>query len=51
VKNKVAPPFKTVEIDIYYNEGISFEADLINLGEKLGVIKKVGILIFLRKQS
>jgi recombination protein RecA len=42
VKNKVAPPFKTAEFDIYYNEGISYESDLINLGEKLGVIKKSG---------
>jgi recombination protein RecA len=42
VKNKVAPPFKTTEFDIYYDEGISYEADLINLGEKLGVIKKSG---------
>jgi recombination protein RecA len=42
VKNKVAPPFKTAEFDIYYNEGISYEADLINLGERLGVIKKSG---------
>jgi len=42
VKNKVAPPFKTAEFDIYYNEGISKEADLINTGLKLGVIKKVG---------
>jgi len=42
VKNKVAPPFKTAEFDIYYNEGISYEADLINLGEKRGVIKKSG---------
>jgi recombination protein RecA len=42
VKNKVAPPFKTAEFDIYYEEGISYEADLINLGEKLGVVKKSG---------
>jgi recombination protein RecA len=42
VKNKVAPPFKTAEFDIYYDEGISYEADLINLGERLGVIKKAG---------
>jgi len=42
VKNKVAPPFKTAEIEIYYNEGISYEADLINLGLKYGVIKKEG---------
>jgi len=42
VKNKVAPPFKTAEFDIYYNEGISYEADLINAGQKYGVIKKSG---------
>ena len=42
VKNKVAPPFKTTEFDIYYNEGISKMADLINTGVGLGVIKKSG---------
>ncbi len=42
VKNKVAPPFKTAEFDIYYNEGISKTADLINTGLKYGVIKKMG---------
>ena len=42
VKNKVAPPFKTAEIEIYYGEGISFEADLLNLGEKLKIIEKSG---------
>ena len=42
VKNKVAPPFKIAEFDIMYNEGISYEADLINLGLKLGVVKKSG---------
>lgn len=42
VKNKVAPPFKTAEFDIIYNEGISFTADVLNLGEKFGVIKKSG---------
>jgi len=42
VKNKVAPPFKTVEFDIYYNEGISKAADFLNLGLKYGLIKKVG---------
>ena len=42
VKNKVAAPFKTAEFDIYYNEGISKFADLINAGLKADVIKKTG---------
>jgi len=42
VKNKVAAPFKTTEFDIYYNEGISKSADLLNTGLKFGVIKKAG---------
>jgi len=42
VKNKVAPPFKIAEFDIYYNEGISYLADLLNVGIKQGVIKKAG---------
>lgn len=42
VKNKVAPPFKTAEFDIYYNEGISKIIDLINLGIKEEIIKKAG---------
>jgi recombination protein RecA len=42
VKNKVAAPFKTTEFDIIYNEGISREGELIALGEKYGVIQKVG---------
>jgi recombination protein RecA len=42
VKNKVAAPFKTTEFDIYYNEGISQWADVINTGLRLGVIKKSG---------
>lgn len=42
VKNKVAPPFKTAEIDIFYNQGIPYLADLINLGLRQGIIKKSG---------
>src|SRR3989344_6085109 len=42
VKNKVAAPFKTAEFDIYYNEGISYEADLLNAGIREGVVKKAG---------
>ena len=42
VKNKLAPPFKEAVVDMYYGEGISREAELINLGEKLGIVKKSG---------
>ncbi|OGF76051.1 recombinase RecA [Candidatus Giovannonibacteria bacterium RIFCSPLOWO2_02_FULL_45_14] len=42
VKNKVAAPFKRAEFDIMYNEGISYEGDLINLGLKYELIKKSG---------
>ncbi|NSW53952.1 MAG: recombinase RecA [Anaerolineae bacterium] len=42
VKNKVAPPFRTAEFDIMYNEGISKVGDLIDLGTQLDVISKRG---------
>lgn len=42
VKNKVAPPFRRAEFDIFYNEGISRDAELLTLGEKFGVLKKAG---------
>ena len=42
VKNKVAAPFKVAEFDIYYNEGISKEADILNFGSKLEIVKKSG---------
>lgn len=42
VKNKVAPPFKVAEFDIFYNEGISYEAEVINTGIKYELVKKSG---------
>ena len=42
VKNKVAPPFKQVEFDILYGEGVSREGELIDLGVKHGIIEKSG---------
>lgn len=42
VKNKVAPPFKTAEFDIMYNEGISLAGDVLDLGLKHNLIKKTG---------
>ncbi|MDO8601345.1 MAG: recombinase RecA [bacterium] len=42
VKNKVAAPFKVTEFDIYYNEGISKIADIINTGLLREIIKKAG---------
>ena len=42
VKNKVAAPFKTTEFDIYYNEGISKIADIVNTGIRLELVKKAG---------
>ena len=42
VKNKVAPPFKTVDFDIMYGEGISKVGELIDLGVKSGIIEKAG---------
>lgn len=42
VKNKVAAPFKVTEFDIIYKEGISYEGDVLGLGEKYGIVKKSG---------
>ena len=42
VKNKVSPPFKQVEFDIMYGEGISKRGELIDLGVKLGFVEKSG---------
>jgi recombination protein RecA len=42
VKNKVAPPFKQVEFDIMYGEGVSKAGEIIDLGVKAGVVEKSG---------
>jgi len=42
VKNKIAPPFREVEIDVLFNEGISFAGELLDIGADRGVIKKAG---------
>ena len=42
VKNKVAPPFRTCEFDILYNEGISRHSDMVNAGVRYGVLAKAG---------
>jgi recombination protein RecA len=42
VKNKMAPPFREVEFDILYGEGISREGDLVDLASECGVVEKSG---------
>ena len=41
-KNKVAPPFKTCQVEIYYGEGISHLSEVVNMGVEMGIIEKSG---------
>ncbi|MBF0591446.1 MAG: recombinase RecA [Nitrospirae bacterium] len=42
VKNKVAPPFRQAEFDIYYNEGISKTGEIVDLGVEMGLVERAG---------
>lgn len=51
VKNKIAPPFKSAEFDIMFNEGISYEGDIINTALKQGIVKKSGNTLFFKEEK
>ena len=42
VKNKVAPPFRNVQIDIMYGKGISKNTEILEIGTEMGILKKIG---------
>ncbi len=42
VKNKIAPPFREVELDVLFNEGISLAGELLDIGTDRGILKKAG---------
>jgi len=42
VKNKVAPPFKTAEVEIMYGEGVSHEGEIVDIASNLNIVEKSG---------
>ncbi|MEK7207198.1 MAG: recombinase RecA, partial [Pseudomonadota bacterium] len=50
VKNKLAPPFRQCEFDIIYNEGISKEGELVDIGSENGIVEKSGAWYSFKKE-
>ncbi len=51
VKNKVAPPFRVAEFDLMFNEGISREGEIVDIGTELGLIRKSGAFYYYGDQK